>query len=64
MEDVYKLIKENEGESLSKLFTVLDGDYVGEKALLINRGLVFDSTKDGFLSKHRDILIKKRERIF
>jgi len=59
MKDIYGLIKEKEGEHLSKLFTVLEGDYAGEKALFTNRSLVFDSTKDGFFLKHQYALLKE-----
>ncbi len=61
MKDIYKLILQNEKDPLSKVITVLEGNQSGEKALFINRELVYDSTKDGFFSNHRETLRKEEE---
>lgn len=61
VKDIYELIKQSEKDSSSKLFTIVDGDQVGEKALFINQKVVLDTTKNHLFSKYGERLTKEEE---
>jgi len=61
MKDIYELIKQSEKDYSSKIFTVVDGEQAGEKALFRNQEVVFDTTDNRLLTKHREKLIREEE---
>ena len=52
----YEVINETDFNSETRLITVADGDYAGEKALITANGITWQSDEKGFISLHENIL--------
>ena len=52
----YEVINETDFNSETRLITVADGDYAGEKALISANGITWQSDEKGFISLHENIL--------
>lgn len=54
MQELFHAIENCEAGALNRVFTVLDGDYMGEKALFSDGNLVWEKRRDGFFSDHKN----------
>lgn len=52
----YEVINEADFNSETRLFTVADGDFAGEKALIVSGDIAWQSDPAGFISTHREAL--------
>lgn len=53
MQELFRAIEECEPGAVNRVFTVLDGEYMGEKALFSDGVLVWEKMQDGFFSDHK-----------
>ena len=52
----YEVINEADFKEETRLLTVADGEYAGEKALITSRGAEWESNENGFISLHENEL--------
>ena len=54
MEELFGIIERTGAGSRSRIFTVVDGECIGEKALFAEGELIWESHRNGFFSVHRE----------
>lgn len=54
MRELFEAIDNCEAGSVNMVLTVLDGEYLGEKALVSDGKLIWESNEEGFFSKYEE----------
>ena len=54
MRELFEAIDNCEAGSVNMVLTALDGEYLGEKALVSDGKLIWESNEEGFFSKYEE----------
>ncbi len=64
MENLYQLLREEDTNHFNVVYTVIDGMHFGEKALLSDKSLIWESRQEGFFSQHlKEIMEVQKNKI-
>ena len=61
MRELFEAIDNCEAGSVNMVLTVLDGEYLGEKALVSDGKLIWESNEEGFFSKYEEAVCQMQD---
>lgn len=61
MRELFEAIDNCEAGSVNMVLTALDGEYLGEKALVSDGKLIWESNEEGFFSKYEEAVCQMQD---